>query len=258
MPPSPTSDNLGPLLNDILIKLRTGLLLTIAASAVSFPYIFLQTMGPWSEAIARDWGVEGEAGTVFMFQFSLLVAITFLCAVIGVFLASKYGLPGFGSLKDAFKVFRRWGAWAIVGGLVVGYFLHDRTFYRVIPQETGFYLYPDGWISLVSMVLHTSVLRELVFRFGFVTLLAGLFEGRKGQVAAVLLVAAFASYLAVRQFSFVGYFGFDGLVAASLAWSFLLNALTGMVYVKKGLWSAITVRGCIDFRFLIYPALGLF
>lgn len=257
MPAPVPRGNFGALLNDILTKLRSSLLLTIAATAVSFPYVFLQTMGPWAKAIARDWGMKGEAGTVFMFHFALLAAATFLCAVIGVFLAGKYNLPGFGSPKDAATLFRRRGAWAIAGGLILGYFLHDRTFYRIIPEQTGINLYPEGWISLVSLVLHTSISRETVFRFGFVTLLAGLFRGKRGQIAAVLLVAAFASYLAVRQFYFVGYYEFDGLVVASVAWTFLLNALTGMVYVRKGLWSAATVRACVDLRFLIYPALGL-
>jgi len=250
-------DNFGALLNDILIKLRRSLLLAIAASVVSFPYIFLQTMGPWSEAIARDWGAGGEAGTVFMFQFSLLAAVTFLCAVIGVFLAGKYGLPGFGSPKNAAAIFGRWGGWAIVGGLLLGYSLHDRIFYRVIPEKTGFNLYPREWISLMSLVLHNSVLKETVFRFGFVTLLAGLFRGKGGHVTAVLLVAVFASCMALRQFYFAGHLEFDAPVVASVTWSFLLNVLTGMVYVKKGLWPAMTVRACVDLRFLIYPALGL-
>ncbi|GEM_PF-2318650 len=241
---------------DVAGRLRNGLLLGIVTALAAFPYLFHQSMGAWSAPIARDWGVGGEAGTIFAFEFSLLLGVIFMCSIIGVFLSERYNLPGFGKARDAYQIAYRYGAPALLFGLVVGWLLHDRTFYQVVPAETGIDLYPRNVLWSVALLLNVSVMKEMVFRFGVLTLAAGLFRGRR-PILAVVLTAVFAASFSVRELLFVDYARLDAQVWYCVIWSFISNIILGMVFVRKGLLSSMSLRACVDMRFVLYPILGM-
>ena len=228
----------------------------IVASAASFPYLFYQSMGPWSASIARDWGVTGEAGTIFVFQFTLLAAVVFICSITGVFLAERYNLPGFGKPRDVYNIVYRYGAPTLLFGMIAGWLLHDHTFFKVVPLDTGIYLYPRKILWSATLLLHNSGANELVFRFGVLTLAAGLFRG-KHHYLAVFLTSFFITVLSIRELHFVDYARMDARVWCCVIWSLLSNVMLGVVYVRKGLWAAMSLRACLDARFLLYPVLGM-
>jgi hypothetical protein len=213
-------------------------------------------MGSWSSAISRDWGDKIDPGTVFLFQFSLTAGVIFICAMVGAFLAERYKLPGLGAPKDAYRTVYRYGAPALLAALVIGWLLNDRFFYQVAPAYSDVNLFPRGILWCAALVLHNAVMREVVLRFGMLTLVAGLFGGKRPMVA-VIVTATFASVLSVRQFIFVDYPIIDHYVWFSTIWSFLLNIAVGTAYVKKGLWAAMSMRACLDARFVLYPLLGM-
>ena len=241
---------------DIAARLRKALWLTAFASVTAFPYIFYQTMGPWAEPIARDWGVKGESGTIFSFQFSLLIAVGFLCCVIGFFLSERYNLPGLGDIRETNRAVYRWGGWAAIGGLIVGWVLHDRTFYRVVSSGLGIELYPRSVLWSAALVLYTSIMKEIIFRFGMLTLMAGLFRGRFNYLA-VILTTVFAAAFSLREFQFVDYPKLDIYIFLAVAWSLVSNAVSGVVFIKKGLWPTIAIRACMDSRYIVFPLLGM-
>ena len=241
---------------DIAGRLHKGLWLTAVAAITSFPYLFYQTLGPWSGPIARDWGIKGEAGTVFAFQFSLLAAIALLCAIIGVFLSERYNLPGFGDPRESYRAVLRYGGLAAIGGLIVGWTLHDRFFYQIVPENVGIELYPRSVLWSVSLVMYTSIMKEMIFRFGMLTLMAGLFRG-KYHYLAVVLTSIFASAFSLREFQFVDYPKLDINVWLCVAWSLISNFVSGLVFIKKGLWPTMAIRACIDSRYIIFPILGM-
>jgi len=244
------------MISQVASRFRTGLWLGILASAACFPYAFHQSMGSWSDAISRDWGDKIDSGTVFLFQFSLTVAVILICAMIGAFLAERYKLPGLGSPLEAYLTAYRYGAPALLAALLIGWRLNDRFFYQVAPAYSDVSLYPHEILWCVALVFHNAIMREVVLCFGMLTLVAGLFRGKRPMIA-VVITAVFTAVLSIRQLVFVGYPMLDHFVWFSIIWSFLLNMVVGTVYIKKGLWAAMSMRACLDARFVIYPLLGM-
>lgn len=232
------------------------MLIGIAAVLAAFPYTYIQSHGSWAVPIARDWGESVPPGLVFAFQFSLLTTIALISAFTGSLLHDRYKLPGLGEPREAYRTFIKWGGWAAVAGIFLGWFLHDRFFYAVVPAKTGIYMYPKDIFTSATLVVQTVFTKEVIFRFGLLTLAVGLFRG-KHNTLAVILTALFAPALSLRQLLFVDYAFFDFHTVSTLIWSLSLNLLVGFIYVKKGLFSTMTVRMCVDLRYLIYPLLGM-
>lgn len=244
------------LLTDIATRFRKGLFIGVIASAAAFPYLYFQTLGPWAKPISRDWSPNISPAVILYYQFSLLVAAVLISAVIGTFLSEKYSLPDIGADRDETLLFlKRWSGWAIIGGLIFGWLMHDRTFYIVVPTLGGLDMYPRNIPMSAMLILHNAVMKEVVLRYGMVTLAVGLF-GKNRSDFAVVITSLIAPLFAFRQLMFVEYPALDVLSFLSMIWTLALNLALGLIYVRKGLAATMSMRACIDFRFIVYQILG--
>jgi len=219
------------------VVLQATILMVIALVA-AIPYIryLLET------AIGRGiLGVEAASG-VFVTDLLLLGILLFLCALVGLAFAPRYRLPGLGLSKRLVRDFPL----LVFGGLALAaltFFLFDRFFYAVSPGS-----YPTSPLMLFCLPVKGAVTDEVILRLGMLTLAVGLLKHRG---AGVILIAALASLMSLRYFQFLGIpMGFNYIMIAHLALSFLGNVALGYLYISRGLMHAMILKAAYGSRYL--------
>jgi hypothetical protein len=171
----------------------------------------------------------------FMIRDMVLIFLAcLLCGTCGFAWAASRGLAGLGSLRDGKKDLLRIVGWALVFDVVM-FLVLDRPLAVKMP-----FLYPSTVAGLVVLMLKSACFEELIFRFGFLTLLYRLYPNRH---VAVLLSSLLFAFAAVKTFSFLGLdYGFNYLTALSFATRLASGLALGYVYVYKGLYPVMFFR----------------
>ena len=240
---------------DVANKIRNTLFLGLASSVVVFIYLDHQVRISWSAALIRKFGNPDAAREAFLAEFLLASMSVFVCAGVGFFLARRYRLPGMGDIREL----RRFVPWLILAGLSaspVAYFLHDRVFLVGAREKGCVEMIPGGIGWSLVFVAYGVLFKEVIFRFGLMTLISGLFRGRRPWLA-VGGITVFAAGLSLRELGFAGHMPENNLITLSVfIWALIFNAALGAACVKKGLWGAMALRICVDLRFVLYAVLG--
>lgn len=219
------------------------------SSAATFLYIGHLVNGPWGPAIRRETGGAHAAFHLFLAEFAFSAFCIFACSGIGFILSERYKMPGMGRIGEIKPLIGRFALIAIPF-MPAGYFLHDRIFIQGAREHGWPAMIPAsiGW-SLAYMA-HGALFKEVVFRFGLITLVSGLFRGRHPWWS-VTVVTAFAGVLSLQELVFVKQrLGLDIITVSVYIWAIMLNAVLGVVYVRKGLWATMALRILIDIRLL--------
>lgn len=232
-------------------------MLSFMASAAMFLYSALQYHSAWKPKIDDYAGGQNAGVNLFLASVLLATLSAFICAAVGSFLSKRYNLPGEGDLKDLPRLWKLY----LPAGLIampLGYFMHDRIFLMGTAVHGWAPIVPDSLPKAGAQMLHGVFFKEVVFRFGMLTLFAGLFRGNRNWWA-VGGTAAFTAGMSIKELSFAGHaVGYDLTTLSAFGWALIINAALGAVYIKKGLWPAMALRACIDIRYFIYPFLNIF
>lgn len=227
------------------------MLLGFVSSAATFLYLGHLVNGPWGPSIQRKTGGAQAAFYLFLAEFAFAAFCVFACSCVGFLLSERYRMPGPGNireLKSSSQMF-------VIIGIIAfpfGYFLHDRIFMMGTSQHGWPAMIPQGVGWSLALMAYGALFKEVVFRFGLITLISGLFRGRHPWWA-VAVVTAFAGVLSFQELVFVKHrLGFDITTVSIYIWALMFNAVLGAVYVKKGLWATMAARLCVDFRFVLY------
>lgn len=238
-------------------RLTKTLLLGLTSCAATFLYLGHITAGPWGATIRLKTGSPHAAFHLFLAHFAFAAFCIFVCSGIGFWLSGRYRVPGAGEIRDIKPLL----PYFVLAGFMAfppGYFLHDRIFILGNREHGWPAMIPNGVGWSLSYIAYGALLKEVVFRFGLITLLSGLFRGRHPSWA-VGVVAVFAAGLSMRELAFAGHSPEYDLVTFSVfLWALIFNAALGAAYVKKGLWATIALRVCIDLRFVVYAIIARF
>ena len=131
---------------------------------------------------------------------------------------------------------------------VLSYPLFDRVLLQLLPE-----MYPDSPLWALGYVIKTPLFDEIIFRFGFLTLIHRLLRNRP---AAIVLSSIICVMGAVRMFSFLGIeFGFNLLTILSMIARVGSGLILGYLYVRKGLLHTMTLQAIIELRLVLLALL---
>lgn len=231
-------------------RLKRAFLLWFASSAAAFLYIGHQVTEPWREKITEHAGGAHAGFQFFLAEFAFSSFALLVCSIVGFTLSERYKLPGTGDVKGLR------GLWSIIlpaaflGGLL-GLFLHDRTFAEGAQLHGWPQMLPEGIRWSLAFIVYDALTKEVLMRFGILTLFAGFFRG-KHPWWAVMGTAIFAAGLSMKELSFPGHSpDYDWVTVSVFAWALIFNLALGAIYIKKGLWASMCLRALVDMRFLI-------
>ena len=233
------------------MRIRRTLLLGFVASAAMFLYSTLQYQSVWKLKIDDYAGGPSSGFKLFLANVFLATLSAFICAAAGTFLSKRYNLPGEGDPEGLPRLWRLYLSAGLIA-MPLGYFMHDRIFLVGTAVHGWPSIIPDSFTGAGAQILHGVFFKEVVFRFGMLTLFAGLFRGNRNWWA-VGGTAAFMAGMSMKELSFAGHaVGYDLITLSTFGWALIINAALGAVYIKKGLWPAMALRACIDIRYFIY------
>ena len=236
-------------------KLKNTVWLGLLSTAVAFLYLGHQVNSSWGKAIEKRFGSHQAPFDIFLAEFLLAAVPVFICSGVGFFLSERYRLPGLGDVRHILKHIPLFLLASIVA-MPLAYFLHDRIFILGTRDLGWPAMIPEGPGWSFAFLAYSALFKEVIFRFGLLTMIAGFFRGRHPWWA-VGAVAAFTAGLSMRELTFAGHVvGYDLMTFSTFLWALLFNAALGAAYIREGLWVSMTLRVCIDFRFVLYGLLG--
>lgn len=175
----------------------------------------------------------------------LIFLACLLCCMCGVAWARSRGLPGLGSVRDFRGNILFIGGWALVFDLVL-FLVMDRPLSVRMPH-----LYPSTAAGVMVFMLMAACFEEIVFRYGFLTLLYRLWPNRHAAVFLSSLLYALAVY---KTFTFLKLdCGLNYLTALAFGTRFLSGLILGYIYVLRGLYPVMLFKllVCARLFFLI-------
>jgi len=219
----------------VLLK---SLALAIPATLLALPYFYFLLFD-----FPRNGGASGfdNAQALLRGQLAMIFAICMLSAIGGIMFTRRLNLPGIGDIT-------RWRyelPYLMGGGLtlmVIAYLAFDRYFYSVSPES-----YPDLSLYMILLPIKGAFTDELILRFGLVTIGVGICRNRYG---GAVLVAVFAAILSFKYLEFAGVpMEWNYICIMQLFLSFAVNLILGIVFVTRGLLSAMTVKLMVEMRY---------
>jgi len=239
----------GKKLKDVIVD---SSLLTLATFVISYPYLYHwlvhkpDQLSPYNERVTA---MTSQQIAMFDFaEIAMFMIAVFLSSFIGFGFSEKYKLKGLGSLailkKDIIYIL----VIAVPLNIAI-FFAFDRMLMQKIPT-----LYPNVPVWGLAKAFLTSSTFEIVSKFGLVTIVMGVFKNRH---VAVILPAVFFAFIVRNTFADYGVeYGFNYLAVAGTLSTLIYGIVSGYVYIKRGLLTAMALRFVLDLKYLIYPLLA--
>lgn len=232
---------------------KRALWLSAACAAGTLPYVFHSYFVRYASVIdgkreafspsfllTTATGVDIPLYGLIARDICLIFLAYYLCSLCGFSWGKKGDHPGLGSVKkvreELLFLFR--SAFCVD---VILYTVLDRWLTVAHPN-----LYPSDVLGVLVFMVKSACFEEVVFRFGFLTLIYRLYPNRH---AAVWVSSFLYAVAAVKTFTFMGLdYGLNYLTVISFVSRFLSGLLLGYVYMLWGLLPVMVFRMFIGAR----------